>query len=133
MTTWFIVIATILLIVATIEVQTWCFTLNRHAWWSKKYPSLDRRSINYKSLFYTSTFSCLLSFLTLLSWIIVITLGCSCPVASIMFFVFWMIAMGSKLVLISFLTLIAKLCRLNKNYYPSLTVWLCDKYKKLVK
>ncbi len=132
MITWLIVIASILLIAATTEVQLWCFTLNRHAWWLKNHPLKDRRSVSYKSLYFLSTFSALLSGLTLFTWMFIVTMGCACPISAPLFVMIWVIAMGSKVVLVSYLHLIAKLCRLSKYYYPILTVKLCQFYKKMV-
>jgi len=131
--TWLIMIATILLIVATTEVQLWCFTLNRHAWWLQHHPHEDRRSVNYKSLYYSSTFAALLSALTLFTWIFIMVMGCSCSISIPATIMLWFIAMGGKLVLISHLSLLSKLCRLNKYYYPILTTMLCHQYKKLIK
>lgn len=133
MITTLIVICTTILILATSEVLIWSFTLNRHAWWTKNHPETERRSINYKSLLYTSTFTAVLSAITLFAWILLLTMGCTCPSSLPFTFLLFFIAIGSKLVLISYLSLIAKLCRLNKYYYPPITVWLCSKFKELTK
>lgn len=133
MVTFLIVIASILLIAATTEVQLWCFTLNRHAWWSKNHPENDRRSINYKSLFYTSTVTAILSALTLATWMFIVVMGCNCPLSVVVIPALWFIGMGSKLILISYLTLIAKLCRLNEYYYPHISIWICRLFKRIVK
>jgi len=133
MITWLIVICSALLILATAEVQIWGFTLNRHAWWMKEHPGLERRCINYKSLFYTSIYTSLLSAVTMFAWIFLIIFGCVCPVSGWLLIFLFFIAMGSKLILISYLHLIAKLCRLSKYYYPPLTVWMCNKFQEWVK
>jgi hypothetical protein len=126
--TWLIVLATAILIFATSEVQVWSFTLNRHAWWMKKHPELEKRCINYKSLFYTSTFTALLSALTLFVWIYILVMGCMCPLSGIVIPALFFIGMGAKVVLISYLYLVAKLCRLNQYYYPPVTNWLIKKW-----
>ena len=128
MITWIIVICSALLILATAEVQIWGFTLNRHAWWMKKHPGLERRCINYKSLFYTSIYTSVLSAITMFAWIFLIVMGCACSISGWLLVFLFFIAIGSKILLISYLHLIAKLCRLNKYYYPPLTVWLCKKF-----
>ena len=129
MITWLIVICSALLILATSEVQIWGFTLNRHAWWMKEHPGLERRCINYKSLFYTSIFTSGLSAITLFAWIWLVIMGCACTLSGWMLFFLFFIALGAKILLIAYLALIAKLCRLNNYYYPPLTVWLCKKFQ----
>jgi len=119
-----ITICSILLILIVSEVQIWSFTLNRHAYWLKKHPELDRRNINYKSLFYTSMHCSILSLITLLLWIFAIVMGNGYMTITFTVFLFAII-LGYMIIFISFLSLIAKLCRLNKNDYPPLTTILC--------
>lgn len=129
---WLLIICTIILVISTAEVQVWSFTLNRHAWWMKNHPKLERRCINYKSLFYTSTFTSVLSALTLFLWIYIIVMGCACSTVLFITMCLFCIAMGSTFILIGYLQLIAKLCGLKKYYYPPLSVWLCKLVNKFI-
>ena len=127
---WLLVLCTAILVFATAEVQIWGFTLNRHAWWMRNHPHNERRCINYKQIYATSIFSSGLSAITLFAWIWLMVMGCTCPWSAWLIGVYFIIALGSKMVLISYLSTIAKLCRLNKYYYPPVTVWLCKKFQE---
>lgn len=120
-----ITICTIITVVITAEVQIWGFTLNRHAHWVKNNPVDERRVINWKSLSYNSILTASLSSTSLLTWIWIITMG---GIAYPMVFVLWLHGIGFNTILISYLSLIAKLCRLNKYYYPPLTVYIAKKF-----
>lgn len=133
MITWIIVICTAILIFATSEVLVWSFTLNRHAWWMKNHPESERRCINFKSLYITSIFTGVLSGMNLFAWIYLLVMGCTCPISTALTFTLFFLALGAKLILISYLSLIAKLCRLNKYYYPPVTVWLCNRFQEWTK
>ena len=127
---WLTVICSIILIIVTSEVLLWSFTLNRHAWWIKTHPKEDKRNINYKSLFYNSTFTAIISIITLFVWIYLVIMGCACH--AMLLPLLFIIALGGSMVIICYLSLIAKLCRLDKYYYPPLTVKLCKWYKQWV-
>ena len=128
-----ITIFSVLIVLAVAEVQIWGFTVNRHAWWMKNHPTQDKRRINYKSLFYASAFTSLLSLIMLFAWMYTIVLGTSACNASIFLVtLFFIVGFGSSSVLISYLSLISRLCRLNKYYYPPLSSWLCKKIQKVI-
>jgi hypothetical protein len=61
----------------------------------------------------------------------IVVMGCACPISGWLLIFLFFIAIGSKMILISYLSLIAKLCRLNRYYYPPLTTWLCKQYTEM--
>lgn len=125
-----IIIFSILIVLATTEVQIWGFTINRHAWWMKNNPHLEKRRINYKSLFWSSIFTAVLSLMMLLAWMITVMMIATCTSSYVLICLFFFVGFGSSAVLISYLSLISKLCGLNKYYYPPLSSWVCGKIKR---
>ncbi len=122
-----ITICTLITVIITAEVQIWGFTLNRHALWVRDNPVDERRVVNWKSLAYNSVLTASLSIITLLIWIWMIVMG---GITYPLFFLLWLIGTGFNIILISYLSLIAKLCRLNKYYYPPLTVYIARWFMK---